>query len=77
MKIIKIELNNPFYLLKIFFLYNPIFWKLIEIKYHKNYPTIYLIRHIITGKIVSHSGWGKTVTQNSIFNCNGRFDLQT
>jgi hypothetical protein len=83
MKKIKIEFDNPFYAVKIFFLYHPIFWKLIILKSSKlgfmdidriKYE-IPLIRHRISGKIVLHDGWGNNITQNSIYNVNGKYEL--
>lgn len=83
MKKIKIEFYNPFYSIKIFFLYHTIFWKLITVNgsrlstmdIDKVKYELYLIKHRITGKILLHEGWGKKITQNSIYNVNGKYDL--
>jgi hypothetical protein len=59
-----------------------IFWKLIIVKGSKldidrigavevRYE-IPLIRHRISGKTLLHDGWGDNITQNSIYNVNGK-----
>lgn len=69
---------------KNWFLYNIRFWRLIELKcsrpcgYYgierKEY-SLYVIKHIITGKILLHDGWGKHLSQESIYNVNKQYHL--
>ncbi len=80
---INIEIHNPFEKIQNWFLYNPIFWKLKIVKISRPdawnigriYSELYLVRHIVTGKILVHNGWGKEITQTSIYNVNERYDL--
>jgi len=65
-------------MIKRFFLYNIIFWRIHKIKRsHLGFMDIdrkiyyeYVIRHIITNKILDHTGWGSEMTQESIICCN-------
>jgi hypothetical protein len=41
----------------------------VEVRYE-----IPLIRHRISGKTL-HDGWGNNITQNSIYNVNGKYKL--
>ena len=70
------KIPNPIYELVFFLKYNKIFWRLIEVEIPRGegmrrtrLNDIYLIRHILTGKIVPH-WWGDQFTQQSIYNSN-------
>jgi len=80
---ITFRIYNPLNTIKLWFLYNKVFWKIYELevdrlgfydidrkKYH-----IYFIKHIITRRIISYDGWGDKLLQHAIYQVNKEYDL--